>query len=271
MDLRGAMTEDRLPRRRDERGPAARSSLIPAPGIPDRSGRPGPSGSPSPPSVRLHEAGPLSYRDVLDRDECWAQLSDPVRQRLTDRVGPVLDWWAIQNSDGRVHAVVLGPAGLAIAEPTVNTGGAPAHRLQVFPLVPDSFRFLEVTQPPGSGARGGWRRSGGQLPGPAAGEPADVPGLDAEMLAFLGNLPARAQTFLQAPFAGRRRRVEYERYYLRTERPDAVELYVGCYLTDLEVLTFVSGYRHSAYGAAEELGGWRLTCRQAKLDRPGRR
>jgi hypothetical protein len=191
-----------------------------------------------------------------------------VQQRLKEQAGQVLEWWAIQNTEGRVQAAVLGSDALALAEPTVNRNGHPAHVVRTFPLISNSFRYLEVTGGIEGIAQVGWSRAGSTVPsGPAAEDARDVPGLDMEMVAFLGNLPAKAQEFLQVPFAGHAKPVEYEHYYLRTELASGTQLFAGCYLTDRKILRFASGYRQSAHGQPEERGTWRLICRHARVGR----
>jgi hypothetical protein len=255
------MTDDRVPRRYDGSVPASPSPQQPVP-----------LGGPSPPApTRLHAARDLTYRDLPDRNACWAQLGSTVQRRLEEQAGQVLEWWAIQNTEGRVHAVALGSDALAVAEPTVNREGRPAHLVRTFPLVRDSFRYLEVAGRIEGVAQVGWPRAPGTSPTAlAAPGTAEVPGLDLEMAAFLGNLPAKAQQFLQAPFAGHPGPVEYERYYLRTELSSGVQLFAGCYLTDRKVLRFAAGYRHSGHREPEERGSWRLICRHARIGRPTR-
>ena len=252
------MTDDRLPHRYHGSAPASAS-----PQPPSALGVPSPQAT-----TRLHAAQALTFRDLPDREACWAQLGSTVQRRLKEQAGQVLEWWAIQNTEGRMHAVVLGTDALAVAEPTVNRNGHPAHLIRTFPLISDSFRYLEVFGRIEGIPRVGWSRSRSTMPvAPAAERAAEVPGLDVEMAAFLGNLPAKAQQFLQAPFAGHPGPVEYERYYLRTELASGIQLFAGCYLTDRKVLRFAAGYRQSGHGEPEERGSWRLICRHARIGR----
>jgi hypothetical protein len=255
------MTDNRLPRRYQGSVPASPSARPPAsPAVP----APQPTG-------RLHAARALNYRDAPDREACWSQLGSTVQQRLKEQAGQVLEWWAIQNTEGRVHAVVLGTNALAVAEPTVDSNGHPTRLIRTYPLLSDSFRYLEVSGKIEGLGRVGWSHSGSTRPrSPAADDATDVPGLDSEMIAFLGNLPAKAQQFLQAPFVGHPRPIEYERYYLRSELASGIQLFAGCYLTDRKVLRFVSGYRHSGHREPEEWGSWRLICRHAHVGRSNR-
>jgi hypothetical protein len=230
------------------------------------------------PPVQARQAEPfvraagLDYRPAPGRDDCWHRLGRSLRDRVMERAGRVLDWWATVDGEGRTYAVVLGDQALVSALPTVNANGAPAHRLLATSLDPGSFRFKAVsTDVSGIPAAGrqvmvpaepvpARLRAGGPKPKAEGG-----PLLDEPLRALLGTLPAEAQRLLLSPFADSGADLRGGRYYCRDERDGTVELFAACYLLDRTRLTFASGTRTSPPGTAEEAGAWRLTCRSAAI------
>lgn len=213
--------------------------------------------------VAVYGVKDLQYQDIPDRDQCWGMLGKAVQERIVSRAGKVLDWWALPGAQGRMRAVVLGTESLVTAEPTTNGAGKPAHRIHPLQLDRGSFRFIEVTGTAqkaggeGGGGGGGIRKSSGDL------ERYTDLGLDSEMIDFLGNLPTRAQILLQSPFARHAANIDYQRYFYRTGTSPSDSLFIGCYLTDGNVLTFASGTRYNQRGRPEWQSSWHLICRQA--------
>jgi hypothetical protein len=185
-----------------------------------------------------------------------------LRTRLNARAGKILDWWANQTAEGRPRAVVLGDWALVKAEPTRNDRGAPATLVVTTQLHTASFRFIEVAERADAGSSHG---HGGMRPGRRE-MVAPGPRLDEQMTAFLGNLPAKAQVFLQAPFLNDFAGLDYERYYFRTNDAAGEELFVGCYLANGHQLTFASGIRRIWTGIPT--AAWQLICRQATIIDP---
>lgn len=192
-------------------------------------------------------------------DECWELLSPKVRQRIIDRAGPVIERWVYPNAEDRICCVVLGVRGLVTAEPTYNASGGHATAVQLLAARPDSVRSVQVNADTTAER---YRPASGRPEAPAPGGSPLAPRLPADFTAFLGNLPARAQTLLQEPF-GRTAQPLYCDHYYREAGPShgvgAKTLRVWCYLTDRRRVTFAAGHGVT-YGPSFEAAGWHLTC-----------
>ncbi len=141
------------------------------------------------------EAGPITFTwGARLRDECWRALEPPVRDRLHQHAGEVICWWAADDSTtGRPTATVFGSRELCFATPSFD-GERPVYVISGFLLDPALSRTYRIN--PGQGPETDLR-SGEDL------DKVDI-GLPDEVRGMLGNLPPRAQTFLQGPFTGGR-------------------------------------------------------------------
>lgn len=211
-------------------------------------------GGPAP----VHKAGELLFAGTTgSREELWPKFSDAVRDRVRDRAGEQVEWWAAEY-DGRLSAVVFGTKALISLDPTVNDAGGHATRITTMPVEERSFRSARVTGAPASGT----------VTPPAPGPSGKGPRQLAEDLAgFLGQLPARAQQLLQDPFQANDDPLQYDYYFYRTTGSDKVGgglLYVWIYLTDKRSLTFCAGVGHG-YQPSRGVSTWDLTCWRADV------
>lgn len=257
--------------RYDGRAAATRQDRLPARG-----------GSAAP----IHEPGELHWSDsAFTREQCWERLSPAVRDRVNQRIGGLLEWWA-SDQDERVTAVVLGTRALVALEPTVNADGKAATRLNVVHIDESSFRSVRLNEvvgarpPAGQSAnpqadprRPGWlggNPRSGSVPG---GQPGAAPSpaaplartLDGGMSSFLGMLPPRAQQLLQDPFLHAPQQLQYEYFYYRAGTGRGLggaTLHVWCYLTDHRTVTFCAGRGHG-YREGSGVSSWELTCWRA--------
>jgi hypothetical protein len=203
-------------------------------------------------------------------------LSPTVRERVNQRLGELLEWWAV-DYDGQVSAVVLGTRAIIVVEPTVNAAGAPARRINTMRLNGRSFQSVRITAAAENAARAAGRGDADQLsavtgagsrPGlPPIPATALVRHLDEKMSGFLGQLPKRAQQLLQEPFLASSGTLEYNYHYRRIGNRHAIggtTLNVWCYLTDRVTLTYCAGVGH---GYREPFGpvSWELTCWRADV------
>lgn len=257
--------------RYDSRTPAARQDRLPARG-----------GSAAP----IHRPGKRDWADLaFTREQCWERLSPAVRERVNQRIGSLLEWWAT-DQDGRVTAVVLGTRALVVLEPTVNADGKAATRLNVVHIDESSFRSVRVSEAAGARPSAGQpsnqqadpRRpagpgsslSSGPVPGggPGAVSSPGVPlarTLDKGMSNFLGMLPPRAQQLLQDPFLHAPQELMYEYFYYRAGTGRGLggtTLHIWCYLTDHQTVTFCAGRGHG-YREGRGVSLWELTCWRA--------
>lgn len=237
--------------------PPAPRGQSPAPRGPSR--LPVPAG-PTP----VHQPRSLTFVDSTGtREALWERLPTKVREKVAARYGQLLDWWADDDEDGRLSAVVFGDQALVTVEPAVSGSGGSAYRVASIPLDPSSFRSAPVTGPTGGGpsipSTGPAPRGGpGSSRAPAA-------RIDRSLAGFLGHLPVRAQELLQEPFRAGDRELDWRYHYQRTGSGRGLSgatLQVWCYLTDLRTVTFVAGTGSGARdgGGAES---WRLTCWRA--------
>jgi len=257
------MADDRSLVRRDRSDPANRSPGLPVPR--------GTSNAP------VHQRGSLQWSSVVtDREACWDRLSAGVRQRVADRLGDLLEWWAME-SDGGVSAAVLGTRALIVVTPTLNPAGRPASKLVTIELDERSLRSVQIreaTSPLGTGPL-----LGSLSPGrPAGARPGDRPGqrpasagssisgrLGSDMAGFLGLLPPRAQQLMQDPFLTGTAALSCDNFAYRRgvgQSLAGATIQVWGYLTDRRAVTFCAGlgrtYQDDSGAASWELTCWRL-------------
>jgi hypothetical protein len=208
-----------------------------------------------------HRAGPLPFAwGARPRDECWAALDEPVRARLEAYAGEIIDRWAYdqdhqQGEGGRV-AGVFGTQGLCTATRTNDEGG-PRYVVSGYRLDPRSVLTRSIKHRPDPAAR--LRRA------PAAAAPETQPidiGLSDEVGGLLGNLPPRAQAFLQAPFVTGRRVADFGWYYEGDER--RLDVFI-IYLVGEHDVTFATGTKDLPPGHVAATAHWDLVCHQATV------
>ncbi len=249
---------------------------------PDQGGRHlTPRQSQAGPAAPLHDPRELRFGgSVGTREELWEQLSEPVRQRVRERAGETIEWWAARYGD-RVSAVVFGTRALIVLEPTVNAAGRPATEVSTVVLDEASFRSARVTgesTPAGPAGPAGTpiaqARAPQQPPPPRQQSHQQLPSqspqqhqLSADMSGFLGQLPPRAQQLLQDPFAAPAGRLRYDFYYYMAHRGHGFgggTLHVWCYLADNRTATFCAGVGHG-YRDGGGAASWELTCWRAAV------
>ncbi|WP_433334004.1 hypothetical protein [Spirillospora sp. CA-294931] len=211
-------------------------------------------------------AAPLHRRGAMDlstgqplRQECWDAMGQGVRDRLLQRAGNVIEWWATQDGadpSGRSMAVVFGDRALCVAEPRVNTEHKPVYALVSYVLDPGSFKNAAIDHRPlPAGARPASK-------GPSAGPAAPDLGLDARARGILGNLPPKAQELLQAPFLGGQRVLRCDWYYEGREHQLSMFM---LYLAGARDVTVATGTKVVPVGHTEATAHWSLTCRRASV------
>lgn len=207
----------------------------------------------------MHAARKLGFDGLPGRDYWWDLLGDALRQRIEQKVGPRIEWWAYRHNveKQRPYATVFGPNGLAVTTPTVNNAGRPAHMLHVRPFDPESVRYAVVTQQPSATADGS-----AAAPGSATAAGPQL-ALTEDMRGFLGNLPPEAQARLQAPFLDDDSVQESDYFYQGADQ----DLNMWCYLAGARTVTFASGQRVVAADAPPQAATWRVICRMATVVR----
>ncbi|NIK56981.1 hypothetical protein [Kribbella shirazensis] len=211
-----------------------------------------------------HQASALGFVPSPDRFHWWAELHDDVKAYLERKVGPAIEWWADlhERERDRPYAVVLGPNGLAVTTPRVNSQGQRTQSVRIDPFVPSSIRHAVVQQQP-TRPRGGLRslvsRDRGERPATTAPQLE----LTQEMRGILGNLPLEAQQRLQTPFLGAQAVTHYRSYYYGNDE----DLDMWCYLAGEKTVTFATGHRTLPSGADPQQASWRLVCYQADVAR----
>lgn len=228
-----------------------------------------PASAPPPPPTHGPQQLQFGGYDVLNREDAWNRLGTAIREKVIARAGQWCDWWAINEEDGRISAVILGTHALVTVTPTVNSSGGPAHRMTSLALDETSFRQVRVAEQTRSGQYG----NSGDLRTTA--QPTSQRSMDqlsGEFKGVLGNLPRRAQLLLQEPFQQTRSTVQAEYRYVRSgvvHSLGGATLRFWCYLTDQRMLTFAGGTGHG-FGEAQQPASWDLTCWRAATTRAGR-
>jgi hypothetical protein len=248
------LVDDRLPDRYEPRTAASSAGRVPA--------RAGDAAAP------IHRPAELRFGgSAATREELWSRLSPTVQEKVNQRVGRVLQWWATDNQ-GPVCATVLGTRALVIVSPATGRDGAPATEISTIGLAEESFRSVSINEPHAAAAPAPVpppRAAPGAGPGqpvvPLAGQ------LDHAMAGFLGQLPRRAQQLVQDPFVGAPQDLRYDYYFYRSGKGHGVAgatLYVWCYFTDLRQLTSCAG-EGRGYREATGPTRWDLTCWRAQV------
>jgi hypothetical protein len=215
----------------------------------------------------VHQPSALSFGEsTYTREEFWERLPITVRQRVEARLGRLLEWWAEDDEQGRIIAVVLGDEALVTVDPTVNASGKPAYRVAAVQLDPSSFRSVSVTGPTGDAATVETGQKPGSAPkgGPGSSKQPTI-SIPRDLATFLGYLPARAQTLLQEPFLTGGERLDWRHYYLRYGQDHGLSvarLQAWCFLTDLRTVTFAAG-TGEGFRDGVGVGAWQLTCWRA--------
>ncbi|KAB2339787.1 hypothetical protein [Actinomadura rudentiformis] len=202
----------------------------------------------------LSSGGPL-------RQGHWDAISPAVRDRLLQRAGNIIEWWADEDQsapDRRPFAVVFGDRGLFIAEPRVNTEHRPVYALSSYEVDPASFRRMTVDHrpPPHAAAAAAATDDAG----PAS---PDL-GMSATARGVLGNLPPKAQELLQAPFLAGERVLRYDWYYEGHEHHLKMFIF---YLAGSKTVTVANGTRIIPAGHTADTAHWNLECRRATVTR----
>ncbi len=205
----------------------------------------------------VHEGGQLDYVPG-SRVQCWAQLRQAVRDRITQIAGgQITEWWAWHVGDGSQMAVVLGPAALCQADPGIKPDGKPGHRMRTAQFVAGSL-WVTASGDPTSGSAASAGVPGAAMPPLLGGV------LSAEFKSFLGNLPRKTQMQIQRPFAPQPD-LRYRFYYEDT--PGSPHTWIGlCYIADQHTLTFASATKIIAPSGATS--SWQAICYQATLAAP---
>ncbi|WP_327635293.1 hypothetical protein OHB24_35595 [Kribbella sp. NBC_00482] len=198
-----------------------------------------------------HDAGGFEFGSGEDREYWWGRLGEPVKQRLAEFSGPVIDWWAYayDGPEARPYVVVFGERGLVTSTPTTDASGDASRRFDTWAFAPGSIRDVIITHQathPGSS-----RESGATRPGPLHEE------LDPQLRGFLGNLPVEAQSRLLGPFLTRDSVLSSSFHYFGTD----ADLDAWCYLAGRKSVTFARGRRQ--VDLVQQLPAWHLTCWQA--------
>jgi hypothetical protein len=234
--------------------------------------------SPSPahdPRAPADTATPVNDPAAMDvaagaplRDECWKLIGPPVRDRIRQRSGEIIEWWAgvPEGADGRPIAVVVGRNAAVFAEPTLNMENRPVYVLAVYELDFGSIREGPVEHRPSRDSRLRPRlkpRAGAATPAAAPPVGPSITGLTASARGVLGNLPRRAQELLQAPFL--------EDEVLRCEwhyEGSATRLDMfGIVLAGASELTLATGTKQVPPGHSETTAHWSLRCYRATVIR----
>ena len=207
--------------------------------------------------VPVYRPGPLEFVDAISPEEAWGLISAPVRTRVNQRAGRVVEWWAWTSDDGRPHALVLGEEALVSATPTITAQGRPAHVVECVRLRRDSARTVTIHED----TLGRSRRV--RAPNGAEGRPAAAVPLPDDMQAFLGNLPDRAQRLLQEPFLAQGELHSGYHYYLTAASSGfgPKNLKVICFLHDHRWLTCLAG-KAVTYSDGFDQARWELVCRR---------
>lgn len=199
------------------------------------------------------------------RDDCWKMIGEPVRDRIRQRSGEIIEWWAgiPDGSDGRPIAVVVGRNAAVFAEPRRSTEQRPVYVLAVYDLDFGSIREGPVEHRPARDSRLRLKPRAAPTPAPQASPSPQVQGLTASARGVLGNLPQRAQELLQAPFlTAEVLRCEWH-YEGSAHRLDMF----GIVLAGERELTLATGTKDIPAGHTETSAHWSLRCYRAAVTR----
>ena len=232
--------------------------IVPSDGGPVRRRKSGQLAQPS--AAPIHRAGAMSLETGNPlRQECWDAMGRSIRQRLLDRAGTLIEWWAQRDypaEDERPEAVVFGDQGLFIAEPRINTEHRPVYALKGLHLDAASLRRVAIDHRPP-------RASAGTTAVPKSAETADL-GLSSAARGLLGNLPASAQELLQAPFTTRQPVLRCDWHYEGFEHRLTMFM---IYLAGARDVTVATGTKVIPVGQVPPSAHWDLTCFRASVVR----
>jgi hypothetical protein len=194
------------------------------------------------------------------RDECWKMIGAPVRDRIRQRSGEIIEWWAgiPDGSANRPIAVVVGRNAAVFAEPQLNSEQRPVYVLAVYDLDFGSIREGPVEHRPARDSRLRLK----PRPGPAPvshGPP--VQGLTDSARGVLGNLPRRAQELLQTPFLTDEV-LRCEWHYEGSAH--GLDMF-GIVLAGARELTLATGTKDIPAGHTESSAHWSLRCYRATV------
>jgi hypothetical protein len=228
------------------------------------------------PTSPVHEAGELRFGTMAaTREELWGQLTPALREKVNQRMGRRLEWWASQY-DGRINAVVLGTQALIVLDPTVNDAGRPATEIKTIRLDEASLRSARVTGPGATPSSAHQAQPNPAAPAAGHSQPGDPPAapvseltlrLGPDISGFLGQLPPRAQQLMQEPFLTTPYALVCDNYYVRRGDSHSINgatLDVWGYVTDYRTLTFCAGVGHR-YREPAGPSTWELTCWRLKV------
>jgi hypothetical protein len=211
-------------------------------------------------AVPLHQAGDMGLdSDEKLRQECWETIGERTRERLMERAGGVIDWFARRDAsspDGRSYAVVFGDKGLSIAEPRIGTDHRPVYAVSAFVFAPASLRHVQVDHRPPPHATAA---SSGAAPSGRT----DL-GLSSAAQGLLGNLPPRVQQLLQAPFAAGQPVLSCNWAYQGFEH--RLNMFM-LYLAGPQDVTVATGTKTVPAGHTVATAHWSLTCYRASVAR----
>lgn len=230
-------------------------------GAPDKIGDRGPtlSASLDPPT---HQAAELRFATSgTTRDQCWTMIGERTRTRLLELSGIVYGWYANEDTsspDHRPYAIAFGDQGLSIAEPRLNTEHRPVYVISAFQCDPGSLGWMRIDDRP---QPAGARPAGVQ---PVSALTAPHIGLSTKDKGVLGNLPTRAQEWLQAPFTATQPVRRCNWYYEGTNHYLPVFI---IWLAGAHAVTVATGTKLVPAGHNDTTAHWELTCYRSTVRR----
>ncbi|MEO5876760.1 MAG: hypothetical protein ABIS86_21105 [Streptosporangiaceae bacterium] len=217
-----------------------------------------------PSAPRLHQAGKMGLSEGAPlRDELWARISPAVQGRLTGHAGTVIEWFADEDTSDpgrRPFAVLYGDRGLAFAEPRLNTEHRPVYAISRYELDPASYKRFDLDHRPPPTAAPRWTGPAT----PSAGPPAPDIALNQNAKNVLGNLPAKAQELLQAPFLGGEPVRDCNWYYLG--HPHHLTMFFF-FIAGPRSVTAATGTKLIPVGHTDATAHWSLRCHRTSVVR----
>ncbi|RMI37127.1 hypothetical protein, partial [Streptomyces triticirhizae] len=219
--------------------------------------------APAEPAAPIHQPGGFPTGDSApNRSRCWDMLGPRTRERLAEKAGTVLAWWArLDPGEERPTAIAFGPLGLCRATPTTRHG-RPVYlverlRLDAGALVNETFTVDGSARRSRGVAR--FRRHAPDAPPPPVRPPTTLD-LHPQQLGVLGNYPAGVQEFLQRPFLRDDRNVAADYYYEESRDFTGQRLYTVFCLSADRTVTLAAGTRTLPRGRPEERAKWEIEC-----------
>lgn len=200
------------------------------------------------------------------RDAAWQSLGPVIRDRLRQRAGTSIEWWArIDPSadDRRIQAVIFGTNGLFTAQPRLDADHKPVYAITGFQIDPTSLRHTVIDhRPPRKPRRSRTEKS---TPDARAADPDDAPaGLGIHARGLLGNLPPQAQELLQEPFHRGQEVRSCDWYYQGFEHD--IKVFI-LYLAGAHDLTVATGKKLIPAGRTDATAHWSLKIHHATVVR----